>query len=463
MTFDFNAEETPSEFDTVFESAFESDFPDSSSGGSDSDSSEDEDLEPKRSNEFAKMLEASFKGGQRKLKVGERIKAEVLMVGREDIFVSTGTMHDGVVQRRDLIDETGEMPYKVGDKIDLYVTLVKGSEIYLSPKPTSKNLAEGLMDAYEQGLAVEGRVVELCKGGVRVQVQGKLAFCPISQLDSNRVETGEEFIGKKLEFRITQVSEGGRNIVVSRRRLLDAERELVAGTFLSEHKPGDVVTGRVTRIEKFGAFIELAPGIDGLCHISELSWNRVADPSEVVATGKEVTCKILKIENMGRKVQIGLSIKQVDKAPAGAESGSKAGMALDALQEKFAPGMILEGTMDKREAFGLFIKIAPGVSGLLPKSKATDHPECPYDKLKKDDKVQVKILETRPDERRPGALKITLCPPQMDGSDDWRQFAATAASTATASGFGTLADKLKGLNVKTAAPKAETASKAKKK
>jgi small subunit ribosomal protein S1 len=445
MTFDFEAE---------MASEFESDLPAApeDQGGNPGDDQDDD--EPKRSDEFAKLFEASLKsGGSRRLKVGDRIKAEVLMVGKEEIFVSTGTMHDGTVHRRDLIDEAGEMPYQAGDKLDLYVTLVKGSEIRLSPKPTSKNLAEDLMDAYDKMLPVEGRVVELCKGGVRVQLQGKMAFCPISQLDVNRVETGEEFIGKKLAFRITQLSEGGRNIVVSRRRLLDEERELVAGTFLSEHKAGDVVKGKVTRLEKFGAFVELAPGIDGLCHISELSWNRVADPSEVVTTGQEVTCKILKIENMGRKVQIGLSIKQVDKAPPGAEQGTRAGAHLEALQEKFAPGMILEGTVDKREAFGIFIKLGGGASGLLPKSKAADHPEFPYEKLKKDDKVQIKILETRPDERRPGALKITLCPPQMDGADDWRQFTGAANASAMSAGFGTLADKLKGLNLKTAPAK----------
>src|ERR1019366_6592377 len=106
-------------------------------------------------------------------------------------------------------------------------------------------------------LPVEGRVAEVCNGGFRVSVKGKLAFCPISQMDIRRIDQPEEYVGKKFEFRITKFEEGGRNIVVSRRRQLEEERELGVGNFASEHKAGDIVRGKVARLEKFGAFIEL--------------------------------------------------------------------------------------------------------------------------------------------------------------------------------------------------------------
>jgi len=475
---------------------------------------QDEDMEESasQSNEFAAMLEESLKGPQKKLKVGTKIRAEILVVGREEIFVSTGTMNDGQVSRRELVDAEGNFPYKIGDKLELFVVLVKGSEVRLSPKPTAKNLADDLFDAFQKRLSVEGRVVELCKGGVRVQVMGKMAFCPISQLGSERTETGEEYIGKKMDFRITQITEGGRNIVVSRRKLLDEEREVSTGNFLADRKVGDIVEGRVSRLEKFGAFIELAPGIDGLAHISELSWSRVENPADVLSVGQQVTCKILKIEMKERKVQIGLSLKQTEQQPwerfpehlregamvkgkvtrcakfgafvevapgieglvplsemsftkriVNAEDVVTPGQTIevkvldvnvpqkrislsikeagsDPLSDAIAAhpvGTIVEGVVEKREPFGLFIRIAEGVTGLLPKGIAAEFTDFPYEKLRRDDKVKVKVLEIKRGERR-----VTLGPPQAEGSEDWRDFAKEAGSQAVG-GFGLFGDKLK--------------------
>ena len=193
---------------------------------------------------------------------------------------------------------------------------MKGSDIQLSPNPTAKNLAEDLEDAFDKMLAVEGKVAEVCNGGFRVQLKGKLAFCPISQMDTRRIEQPEIYLGNRYEFKITKFEEGGRNIVVSRRKVLEEERELSLGAFTEERKPGDVVQGRVTRLEKFGAFIEIAPGLDGLAHVSELAWSRVGDPSEVLKVGQDVSVKILKIETLDDgKLRISLSLKQVGAEP----------------------------------------------------------------------------------------------------------------------------------------------------
>ena len=193
----------------------------------------------KASDEFARMLDASLKGGGKKrLSVGDKIRGEILVIGKEEVYVSTGTMNDGVLSRRDLQDENGNVPYKVGDKIDVYVTRSAARTSTFRPSPPAKNLADDLEDAFDMMLAVEGRVAEVVNGGFRVSVKGKLAFCPISQMDTRRIEQPEEYIGKKFEFRITKFEEGGRNIVVSRRKILDEERELGVGNFASEHKSG---------------------------------------------------------------------------------------------------------------------------------------------------------------------------------------------------------------------------------
>lgn len=461
----------------------------------------------RKTSEFAQMLEGTLKTSQRKFSVGDKIQGEILVVGKEDIFISTGGASDGVVHRKELLDADGTFPYKVGDSLELYVTQVRGSEIRLSPKKTSKNIADDLEDAYDMMLPVEGRVVELCKGGVRVSLMGKLAFCPISQIEVRHIENAEEYVGKRFEFRITQFSEGGRNIVVSRRKLLEEEREISAGSFLEEHKVGDVVTGRVARIEKFGAFVELAPGIDGLAHISELSWSRVSDPAEVVSIGKEVPVKILKIESSEKGPRISLSIKQagaepwenlsseikvgavlsgrvtrcmkfgafvelspgveglvplsemsytkrVVKADEIAKEGDRVEVMVKEIHpeskkillsfrdagadpwalvfQKYPVGAVVTGKVERREPYGLFIQLESGVTGLLPKSKASEHPEFPFEKLRVGDTATIQIDEINREER-----KMSLGVPKDPGSEDWKGFASQ-----TNHSFGTLGGAL---------------------
>jgi small subunit ribosomal protein S1 len=475
------------------------------------DSWDDEDSEKEKvqkRSEFAQMLEDSFKSKSKRLSVGDKVRGEVLLVGKEEVFVSTGTMTDGVVSRRDLVDESGKVPYKVGDSLDLFVTQIRGSEIFLSPKPTSKNLADDLEDAFDMMMPIEGRVAEVCKGGFRVAFGAKLAFCPISQMDSKRIDTPEDYVGKKFEFRITQFSERGRNIVVSRRKLLEEERGLTQESFLSEHKAGDVVRGTIRRLEKFGVFVEVAPGVEGLAHISELSWSRVNDPQEVTSVGQEVSVKILKIEKQEDQTRISLSIKQAGEQPwdnmpsqvregqvvegkvtrcmkFGAfvelipgvegliplsemsytkrvvrsdelfkegekilvkvkeiESGTRrillslkdAGADPWALaSQKFPVGTILKGVVERREPYGLFVRLEEGVTGLLPKSKAMDRPEFAFDRIKIGEEVTVQIGELRLEERR-----ISLDVPKDPGSDDWKSY-----SPQNTGSFGNLGDQLK--------------------
>ncbi|MGK5088241.1 S1 RNA-binding domain-containing protein, partial [Bdellovibrionota bacterium FG-2] len=365
--------------------SWENDF--AAEGEQDSSTSESK----KDSGDFAQMLEGSLRKSAKKLNIGDKIKSEILVVGREEVFVSTGTATDGTVPRKDLLDKEGNLPYKTGDTIELYVTGVKRDSIFLSPNPTSKNIAEDLEDAFDMELPLEGRVAEVCKGGFRVTIKGKTAFCPISQMDNTHIEKPEEYIGKKFEFRITQFSEGGRNIIISRRKLLDEERDLTQGSFLAEHKAGDVVPGKVKRIEKFGAFVEVSPGMDGLIHVSELAWSRVGDPSEVVTVGQDLRVKILKIENLDGKAKISLSLKQtLEKTDMPVQTDPWAEVA-----GKYPVGAIVQGKVEKRELYGLFIQLeAPtgqskrgGITGLLHKSRITENPEFPYDKLKVGDSV----------------------------------------------------------------------------
>jgi small subunit ribosomal protein S1 len=339
--------------------------------------------EPKKSNEFAEMFAQSLAKPQKKLSVGDKIKGEILVLGKEDVFVSTGTNTDGSLSRRELIGEDGQLRHKVGDVLDLYVTQVKRDEIKVSLHATSKNIADDLEDAFDMMLPVEGRVVEICKGGVRVSVKGKIAFCPISQLDFARTETGEEFVGKKFEFLITQFSEGGRNIVVSRKKLLAESRESSHAAFGEEKREGTVVSGKVKKIETFGAFVEISPGIEGLLHVSEMAWSRVENPNDVVKVGQDIVVKVLKTENKDGKMKISLSLKQVGPGP------------WENLPAHIVEGATVEGKVIRCMKFGAFVEVAPGLEGLVPMSEMsyTKRVMTSNEVFKEGDKINVKIKE----------------------------------------------------------------------
>lgn len=394
----------------------------------------DQANEKKGESDFGALLSESLKSNEKKLRVGDKIRGKILNLGSEEVFVTTGTRHDGVMSRRELLDAEGNCAYQVGDYTEVYVTMVKGSEIRLSKFPTDRNMAEDLKSAYESNLPIQGRIVEVCKGGVRVNIKGKMAFCPISQIDSKHVENAEEYVGKSLEFKITEISEGGKNIVVSRRKLLDAEREVGTASFLAETKDGDAATGRVTRLENFGAFVELAPGVEGLVHISEIAWSRIGHPSDVLIPGQTVKVVVLKREVMNGKAKISLSIKQA--TPREVSDIEKPASKKNEALSKYTVGQVLQGKVNRKEPYGLFVELEQGLSGLLHKSRASDTKEFQFDKVRVNDQITVQIVEIKTSERQ-----IALSLPRDDSEDEWK---SSYQSNAGAS-LGTLGSKMAGL------------------
>jgi small subunit ribosomal protein S1 len=270
-------------------------------------------------------------------------------------------------------------------------------------------------------LPVEGRVTEICNGGFRVSVNNKMAFCPVSQMDFKVVDQ-QSYIDKKFDFIITKLEP--RNLVVSRRRLLDQQKVESEGQFLDVAKSGDIYTGRVSRIEKFGAFVTLENGVEGLVHISEIGWSRLADPSEVLHVGQVVTVKLLKSEEIDGRLKVSLSIKQ-----AGGD-----GDPWLMVPQNFPINSLHKGVVEKKEAYGLFVNIAPGVTGLLPKSKwrdSVDHQM--YESRKKGDAIQVQIDEVLFDQKR-----ISLGVPTEAEDQSWKS--VSSKSGFTNSSLGGLAD-----------------------
>ncbi len=377
---------------------------------------------------FEEMFAQSEKSMDRRLSVGDQFQGEILSIGKEEAFVSTGTPVDGMIFTRDLLDENKQVKYKVGDVIDCVVTAIKGGEIRLAKKGSLAATTDSLEDAFDMELPVEGRVTETCNGGFRVSVQGKTAFCPISQIDLKFAQDATEYVGRKFEFLITQFDSKGRNIVVSRRRLLELQRAENEGTFMLKHQPGAMLEGKVVRLERFGAFVELEPGIEGLIHVSELAWSRVNDPHEIVSLGQTVTVKLLKTEEIDGKLKISLSLKQADGE----------GNPWLSVPQKFPVGTVVKGKVEKKETYGLFINIAPGVTGLLPKSKWRDSVEATqYENKKRGDEVTVQVDQILFEEK-----KISLGLPHEAEDTSWKSHASST------SGFGSLSDAFKNLNIK---------------
>jgi small subunit ribosomal protein S1 len=374
--------------------------------------------------DFSALLGASLEEAEKTLSVGDKLRAEILAVGQEDVQAALGPGREGVVATADFLDASGRCSVRAGDAVDLFVTSIRPGEIRLSKNPTDKNIAHDLKEAFEGRRPVEGRVVETCKGGVRVSVKGKTAFCPISQIDTKRTETGAEFVGKTFVFSITEFSEDGRSIVVSRRKPLEEEQARAGDAFLQENPDGAVVAGTVVRLEKFGAFVELVPGVEGLLHVSEVAWSRIESPSELLSAGQAVSVKILKRESVDGRLKISLSLKQVAERPA-----SPVAAAVVDPWAKYSAGLVVTGKITRKEPYGLFVQLEPGIVGLLHQSKTSEHPEFHLEKQRVGGEIQVQVAEVKLGERR-----ISLELPRDPGEDDWKQH--QQAGDASSGGLG---------------------------
>ncbi|MCF8110677.1 MAG: 30S ribosomal protein S1 [Desulfobacteraceae bacterium] len=463
---------------------------------------------------FGELFESYMKNVKDDLRTGEQVTGEIIVIGRDTVFVNTGTKADGVVDKSELLDENGNFPYSLGDKITLYVISRDESEVRLSRAMDAQSGIHQLYEAHRSAIPVQGRVTETCKGGFRVAMAGKTAFCPVSQMDAVYVENPESYVGAEYEFLISRIEENGRNIVVSRRELLMRHMAEQKEQFLKNVSVGDIIEGKITRLMPYGAFVELIPGLEGMVHISELSWSRLEKPEDAVSAGDTVRVKILDIKEAGEEKQqtrISLSVKQAwedpwanitEKFKTGDKVEGKVTRCADFgafveiapgveglvhisemsyrkrvlkaadmvspgdlipvmikgidpekrrislsikeaegdpwvnIEQRYKPGQRVAATLEKKESFGYFVALEPGVVGLLPISKINSSPDAArIEKIKVDEQIQVLIEAVNPSER-----KISLDIADDAGKQDWRSYRESASDD---SGIGTLGEKLK--------------------
>jgi small subunit ribosomal protein S1 len=311
--------------------------------------------ENSKEDSFEDLFEAYSNGMREGLRLGDRLRGKIISIGKESVFVDTGTKVDGVVDRNELLDENQELPFKEGDILELYVVSDDESEIRLSKTLSGIGNLRVIGEAFRKAVPVEGKVKEECKGGFHVEVMGKRAFCPVSQMDLKYVEGPAEYVGETFPFLITQFGEGGRNIVVSRRELLKEEQEKRRKEFFEGIAVGMQLEGRVTKLMPYGAFVELMPGIEGMIHLSEISWSRTERADEILKTGDIVAVKVLGMEQGKRagEMKLSLSMKQVTGDP------------WESVEARFRPGDKIRGKVTRCVKFGAFIEIAPGIEGLV--------------------------------------------------------------------------------------------------
>jgi small subunit ribosomal protein S1 len=284
------------------------------------------------------------------LGVGEVVKGRVILIGAESVFVDVGGKGEAYIDRAELVDEHGQLRVAVGDEVEATV-VSRGDEIRLSFKVRQGAQArEALAVAAETGVPVEAKVAGVIKGGYEVTVAGLRAFCPFSQMDLRRADAPDEYVGRVLEFRIVTYGENGRNIVLSRRRLLEQRAAKAAEETRKKVVAGAVLPGTVAGLADFGAFVDLG-GVQGLVPLSELSHSRVGRPADRLRVGEAVTVKVLKVdEERGR---ISLSLKALEGDPWIAVAGR--------LRER----QVVRGRAVRVTDFGVFVELLPGVDGLL--------------------------------------------------------------------------------------------------
>ena len=298
------------------------------------------------SEDFAAMFEASTKA--KRFDKGQTIEGRVVAIGPEVAFVDVGGKGEATIEIDELKDDQGKLEVKVGDRVHAMVVSTSGG-IMLSRK-----LARGaatdrqIEDAFHTGLPVEGKVERAVKGGYEVRVGRQRAFCPVSQIDTLREATAHE--GRVYQFRIVEYAEGGRNIVVSRRALLEEQQQATAAEVRRSIVPGAIVKGRIASVCDFGAFVDFGGGVQGLLHVSEMGWSRVADASQLVKPGEEITVKVLRVDEEKQKISLGL--KQLTDDP-----WSK-------VPATYEVGQVHAGRVTRIAEFGAFVELEPGIEGL---------------------------------------------------------------------------------------------------
>lgn len=375
--------------------------------------------------EFARLLAEQEAGRKQEVKVGAKVRGVLVKIGPEDSFVDFGGRSEGRLKTLELHDAEGKPGLAVGDPIEAFVVEDQADILLTRVLGQHDQASDKLYQAFKAGIPVEGQVKATNKWGLGVDIQGVRAFCPMSQIDTRFVEDPQSFKDQVMQFKILRYSDQGRNIVLSRRALLEKVQDEQAAEVKGKLAEGALVNGKITRMEGFGAFVELGGGLEGMIHVSEISHERVGHPNEVLKEGQEVQVRVLKVKDLDdrRKARISLSLKAMQQDPWA-----------DALG-KLREGSVVQGKVEALETFGAFVELEGKVRGLVHVSELADKRVAhPRDVLSLGQEVKVLVLEV--DARR---KRLRLSIKQAESAEaevDLREFRQRQQQEETKSSSG---------------------------
>lgn len=328
---------------------------------------------------FAELLDNYLRGDVRE---GEIVKGKVIKVDDENVLIDIGYKSEGLISVKEFMDAEGNINVKEGDSVLVYVETVENEDgrVELSKEKANKlKIWDDIINAYEKDGVIEGVVISKVKGGLSVDI-GVKAFLPGSQIDLRTTRNLDQYIGKKFQFKVLKFNKRRGNIVLSRRALLEKQREEKKKRTLQSLQAGQIIRGVIKNITDYGCFVDLG-GIDGLLHITDMSWGRITHPSEIFKVGEEVEVKIIKFDPNSERVSLGY--KQIKEPP-----WSK-------IEEKYHIGDRVKGKVVSMTDYGAFVEIEEGIEGLVHISDMswTKKITHPLQFLNLNDEVEAVILE----------------------------------------------------------------------
>ncbi len=360
----------------------------------------DQEFDPKDKLAFVNLLDhrdkQSGQGSLTSLLPGQILTGTIVEITKDFVVVDVGLKSEGLIP----ISEFGEVSEIIlGNDVEVYLDETESAmgQITLSrEKARRQRQWEHILDHHKEGSIVKGTVIRKVKGGLIVDIDGMDAFLPGSQIDNKRIKSIDDYLGKTFDVKILKINIERKNIVVSRRELLEEERVYRKAEMLEDIKAGDVKTGVVKNITDFGVFLDL-DGIDGLLHITDMTWKRIKHPSELVGLGDELEVMILHVDK--EKGRVALGLKQKDSNP------------WDAIERKYPPGTKVRGKIVNLVSYGAFIEIEPGIEGLIHVSEMSwvKNVTDPSQIVNKGDEVEAIVLSVQKDEG-----KISLGIKQME-------------------------------------------------
>lgn len=321
----------------------------------------------------------------KELKDGELIKGMVVCIARDVVVVDIGYKSEAQIPLKEFFDGDGNLNVKVGDEIEAILESSDDDKGYVTlsiEKAKKIKVLKDIEESYHSGKPVEGKIVQKVKGGFVVDIGGITAFLPGSQVDVRPVSNPEQVINKQFRFKVLQYDERKPSIVVSRRAILEEEKEKIKKETLQALGEGNIIEGIVKNITNYGVFVDLG-GIDGLLHITDISWGKIKNPADIFKVGDRISVKVLKFDKEENKVSLGL--KQIKPNP------------WDLVREKYQIGSRVTGRVVKLVDYGAFVELEDGLEGLIHLSELSwTKIKDVSQRLKIGDNVEIKVLEVDP-------------------------------------------------------------------